>query len=284
MPLISVIVPSFNRAHTLPQAIQSVLVQTFEDWELIIVDDGSSDNTEKVLDPYLKDRRFSYYYQENKGVSAARNHGSSVAQGDYFMFLDSDDELEKDALSNFYNAINQSHFTDVFIAGLSLMKRNQVIDYHTKENQYNPTLPGTYIIKKEAFDQLGGFDENLSYSENTELFFRIDQIKVSKKLLSFISLKYHESAYGGSKNHLNKANSLAHILKKHDQYLSKHVKRLFNQIIGVSYLRLGNYIAARTYLRKAYSFSYLELKTLGRCVLAYFPFLARKIYPVIHEK
>ena len=98
----SIIIPTYNRADFLPKAIESVLAQTYTEWELIIVDDGSTDNTCEVISQY-KDERITYIYQENAERSAARNNGIAHAKGEYVCFLDSDDYY----LDNFLNDLNQ---------------------------------------------------------------------------------------------------------------------------------------------------------------------------------
>ena len=85
----SIIIPTYNRAAFLPKAIESVLAQTYTDWELIVVDDGSTDNTREVVAQY-NDERIIYIYQENAERSAARNNGISQAKGDFICFMDSD--------------------------------------------------------------------------------------------------------------------------------------------------------------------------------------------------
>lgn len=92
--MLSIIIPSFNRAHSLPAAIESVLNQTYDNWELIIIDDGSTDSTAGVIEKYKNDTRVRYYYQDNLGVSAARNLGATKARGKYLIFLDSDDSFK----------------------------------------------------------------------------------------------------------------------------------------------------------------------------------------------
>ena len=89
-PFFSIIIPTYNRAHLLPKAIESVLAQKFNNWELIIIDDGSTDDTEKLVRGYI-DSRIVYIYQTNAERSAARNNGISHARADYICFLDSDD-------------------------------------------------------------------------------------------------------------------------------------------------------------------------------------------------
>ena len=98
-PLISVIIPTYNRENIITRAIDSVIHQTYKNWELIIVDDGSKDKTEEVIKPYLKNHKVSYHYQKNKGVCEARNYGIKKAKGEYIAFLDSDDEFEENKLS-----------------------------------------------------------------------------------------------------------------------------------------------------------------------------------------
>lgn len=94
-PLVSIIVPCYNQAQFLPEALQSVWEQTYENWECIIVNDGSPDNTHEVAQEWLaKDKRFSYFKIKNGGVSKARNIGLSRSKGCYIQFLDADDTLE----------------------------------------------------------------------------------------------------------------------------------------------------------------------------------------------
>lgn len=91
MPKVSVVIPTYNRAKLVTQAIDSVLAQTYEDFEIIVVDDGSTDNTCEALEPYIREKKIRYIYQENLGEPGARNTGIRVAEGEYIAFLDSDD-------------------------------------------------------------------------------------------------------------------------------------------------------------------------------------------------
>lgn len=95
-PLVSVIIPCYNQAQFLPEALQSVLEQTYQNWECIIVNDGSPDNTHEVAQIWLaKDKRFKYIEKINGGLSSARNAGLDITNGSYIQFLDSDDILDK---------------------------------------------------------------------------------------------------------------------------------------------------------------------------------------------
>ena len=103
-PFFSIIVPTFNRASFLPIAIRSVLEQTFIDWELIIIDDGSTDETGSVVSKF-NDKRIQYFWQENQERSTARNNGVLKAKGEYICFLDSDDYFLPNHLQVFFNNI-----------------------------------------------------------------------------------------------------------------------------------------------------------------------------------
>lgn len=111
-PKTSIIIPTYNRAYIIQMAITSVLAQTDQDWELIIVDDGSTDNTKEVIEKY-NDNRIRYLFQKNAGVAAARNHGLLVAQGEWIAYLDSDNELLPQYLTVMHHNIAQ-HTDTVF--------------------------------------------------------------------------------------------------------------------------------------------------------------------------
>ena len=96
---ISIIIPCYNQAHFLDQALQSVLNQTYLNWECLLINDGSTDETEIISNKWIKkDSRFKYFYKENGGLSSARNFGLDNAEGDCIVFLDSDDCIEKNKL------------------------------------------------------------------------------------------------------------------------------------------------------------------------------------------
>lgn len=96
-PLVSIIIPAYNSASTIKKCINSLLAQSYDNIQILIIDDGSADDTCKIVSRLIeKDRRVCYYYQINKGVSAARNHGIDMAEGKYIIFVDADDWVEKD--------------------------------------------------------------------------------------------------------------------------------------------------------------------------------------------
>ncbi|MES2411561.1 MAG: glycosyltransferase, partial [Bacteroidota bacterium] len=111
--LVSIIIPCYNQAEFIEETLLSVFNQEYSQWECLLIDDGSTDNTEDIVNKWVeKDNRFSYYKKENKGVSEARNFGLDKAKGAFIQFLDSDDVLASDKLSLSMEAI-QKHQVDI---------------------------------------------------------------------------------------------------------------------------------------------------------------------------
>lgn len=143
--IFSIIIPTYNRAHMLPKTIESVINQTFSDWELIIVDDGSTDNTKVLIEEFIeKDARIKYIYQENAERSAARNNGIENASGEYICFLDSDDWYLENHLSRIYEEINKLEVDTLE----SFIFVNAIQD--TKHNQ-NPIISPVYSNNSDYF-------------------------------------------------------------------------------------------------------------------------------------
>lgn len=143
-PLVSIVIPIFNVEDYLPQCIDSVLNQAFTNFEVILIDDGSTDTSGQLCDNYAtKDNRIRVIHTSNNGVSIARNTGIHESKGEWICFVDSDDFVDPDFLSNFYLKGNDS---DVVIQGLEL--------YHNQENRYiNQVRVETKILEPEDFKQ-----------------------------------------------------------------------------------------------------------------------------------
>jgi len=121
---ISVIIPCYNQGQYLPEALGSVLQQTYVNWECIIVNDGSEDNTEQVALKYQeKDSRFKYLFQENKGLSGARNAGLRLAAGNFIQFLDADDYLGKNKFGVFVNRLSVNPELELLISNFVLFNQ-----------------------------------------------------------------------------------------------------------------------------------------------------------------
>lgn len=120
--LVSVIIPCYNQGKFLNETLESVYKQTYTDWECIVVDDGSTDNTREIAEQWAeKDVRFKYFYKDNSGVSSARNYGIEKAKGNYFQFLDSDDLLHKTKLEVSINEVKSNNDVTIVITNFKMI-------------------------------------------------------------------------------------------------------------------------------------------------------------------
>ena len=183
MPQITAILPTWNRAEWLEKSIQSVLDQTFGDFELVVVDDASTDSTAEIIERYSGKIR-TIVFSENRGVSAARNAAISTSDSEWIAFLDSDDfwhpdKLQKQIAQTKMRPACPLHFTD------EIWIRNGVRVNPKKKHQkkegwiFQPSLalclmaPSTVILRRELFEVHGLFDENLPVCEDYDLWLRL---------------------------------------------------------------------------------------------------------------
>ncbi|GEM_PF-1079588 len=276
--LISVIIPFYNSEATLARTIESVLDQEFENKEIILVNDGSIDASQAIAESHLENQFVKIINQRNQGVCTARNNGAKIANGQFLVFLDSDDTLEKGFLIEFLKLKDSFNNYDLIQFGIRIIKGDQVKEIYPKKGEYFPRIPGTFLIRKLFFNSLGGYDERLKFSENTEFFHRADLKDIRIINLDTISLNYHDSENGGSKNLQNMIDSNLIILNKHKDTLSSHTQRLYHQVIGVNQLRFRRFSEARFHLWKAYWLNPRKFKTFARFSISLWPWLARKIY------
>lgn len=168
--LVSIIVPCYKQAHYLSEALQSVLEQSYPNWECIIVNDGSPDNTELVAKEWLeKDGRFQYLYQKNVGLPSARNAGIKNSLGEFILPLDADDILHSDYLKKTIPVLKSnpslaivSCYTKFFTNKL----RNIVHELRPKGTNYvdlmfENKLVATSLYRKKCWEEVGGYDESM---------------------------------------------------------------------------------------------------------------------------
>ena len=133
-PTVSIILPTYNRAHTLRKAVDSILNQTYKDFELIVVDDGSTDDTYNLIKS-INDYRIVYVkHEKNKGAAAARNTGIKLAKGKYIAFQDSDDEWYSHKLEKQMEIIENNKLIDIVYSSFFLIKNGQKYLYPQKKN------------------------------------------------------------------------------------------------------------------------------------------------------
>ncbi len=181
-PLISVIIPTYNRAAFVLEAVESVYRQTFQDFELIVVDDGSTDGTAEVLKNYQN--HLIYRYQANQGVSSARNLGLQMASGKWVAFLDSDDLWLPRKLETQVRFFSQNPEAVICQTEEIWIRNGRRVNPQKKHRKFSgdifdPSLllclvsPSAVMIQRDLFDQEGCFDETLPACEDYDLWLRI---------------------------------------------------------------------------------------------------------------
>lgn len=185
-PVFSIIIPTYNRSGLILRAVESVFKQTFKNWELIIVDDGSTDNTADVIQPYLPDERIYYLKKENSGAPHSRNVGGERAKGDFLVFLDSDDAFRPTKLATEKSYIDEYGEGYCFYGGFrrfNIYNENfrEVIpkeekDLHEKLKIEKPIHAlSSVVIPRQIFYEVGGFDINFKARQEVDLFYRISK-------------------------------------------------------------------------------------------------------------
>jgi glycosyltransferase involved in cell wall biosynthesis len=194
--VVSIIIPTYNYEAFITATLDSVKNQTFTNWECLIIDDGSTDNTrQKVMEFVADDKRFKYFYQKNGGVSKARNYGIQQAQGEYIQFLDGDDLLQPNKILLQINEFNRMVKADIvysdfryFDDGNNNRLRHSLFD--EKPNNWLPQFSGSGkaivdylsksnfliisapIIKKKSLKKIGGFNEAMKGLEDRDFWMR----------------------------------------------------------------------------------------------------------------
>ncbi len=180
-PFFSVLLCTFNRAHLLPRALDSLLIQHETDWEALIIDDGSTDRTAEVVQPYLRQApNLHYVQQENRGLALSRNAGARLAKGKFLTFLDSDDWFAPDHLATRRKVIEQHPCANFLHGGVQIIGDPYVADRENPAVRVHLDqciIDATFVIRRRLFFRLGGFPA-LAYSAGNALFQRAVQAGV----------------------------------------------------------------------------------------------------------
>lgn len=223
MPKVSIVIPIYNAEKFISGTIESVIAQTYPDWEIIAVNDGSTDKTPEILSKYKKglSKKLQVITQENSGVSIARNKGISVARGKYVAFLDHDDLWMPEKLETQVKLLNSNKelglvYTDSYVIDergdvqkdtliKSIISKNILRIKVFRGNIFNELFCIDFIpllaamVRKEVFDKVGMFDTKYKISEDYDLFLKIAEIYP----IDFVEqplAKYRVHSGGGSKN------------------------------------------------------------------------------------
>lgn len=218
--MISIIIPVYNTSAYLDKCIESVVNQTFTDWECILVDDGSTDQSGNICDEWEeRESRIKVIHQNNSGVSVARNHGLSIAKGEFITFVDSDDWLDIDYLESLFSLLIKTG-ADLVLCGMIMEYSSGVQEMYipTSEEVFDLSSDNTdkFIALNDKFlfyppylklfnrriitDNSISFDKNYSYGE--DLLFNFQYLRYVQRIATLSNAKYHYRVF--SSNSLSK--------------------------------------------------------------------------------
>lgn len=279
-PEVSVIIPAYNCEKYIEKTVASVASQSFKDLEIIIVDDGSTDQTYETIENIAKnDTRIKLFSQKNGGASKARNKGINEASGNYIAILDSDDLWHEDKIKLQYEAITLNDVGMVSCHSVIIDKEEIPFGGYQRENLngycYEDLLVSNGIgngsvplILKECFDKVGLFDEDIRYCEDWDMWIRIAK---EYKLLTISEVLV---GYRRMESNLTRASDNAY--KYYLQTLSNHIKkdgdkRLYDegvQKLNYSLVVMGvidkNYLDSWRYLWKTFALNPVLFFKLGK--------------------
>ncbi len=258
---VSVIIPAHNYGCYINEAIRSVLDQTFKDFELIMVDDGSTDNTQEVVNSF-KDHRVKYIYQENRGVSAARNSGISAASGEYLAFLDADDIWLPQKLELQMRVMESAPlaglvYSDIFyfdsatgVLTESLFQtlngpppRGSVLERHVDEFFAHPS---TWLVRRSVFNRVGLFDETQISAEDEDMLFRIASYYEFEVVPLALAEARTHAEQESKKTEVHVTYFLQYLKKiEHSPMLNDHMRRRVRWCLAKYHFLMGIFLRKR---------------------------------------
>ncbi len=205
-PYFSVIITAYNRANLISRALNSLNSQTEKDFEAIIVDDGSTDDTYLTILPYLKsNRRITYIRQVHRGIAAAKNTGLWSATGRYVTFLDSDDEFNSSHLESRKRILMQNPLVKFVYGGTKILGNQYVpdrFDFTKKVNLNDCIIGGTFFIERSTAIALNGF-RNIQLGEDVDLFDRAKKEHINMMEVDRQTYVYHHETTDSVTNQLS---------------------------------------------------------------------------------
>lgn len=231
--LFSIVIPTYNRAYCLRTAIESVLNQRYSDFEVIVVDDCSTDETEALISSVQSDKLIYSKMAKNLGNAVARNKGVDLAKGDFICFLDSDDTLEPDFLSNLNSNVLEFPQTSFFWTGINLIQDGVKVGTRVWNPKFEtPSLDffrdlkiGTNYglsVNRAVFDSVGLFDENLKASVDRDFLLRLSQI-YNGRSIDLLLVNYTLSSKGSVRKDLkNQALAYMYLTTKYQTIIDSN--------------------------------------------------------------
>lgn len=311
--MISVVIPAYNRAEYLKDAIDGVIGQTYQDFEIIVVDDESKDNTKEVALAYKK--KVKYIFQKNKERGAARNNGIAHAKGDYVAFLDSDDFWLPEHLENCLKALEKNKDAAISFSNSYIFdKKGSIVSKIKSEASYGLPLgkivsnfssfgcnASSCLVKKQIFEKVGCFNETraLSGSEDWEMWVRIAGVaKFIPTNVYTAMIRFHTGKSSINPDSMARSMKLALDIVYKNVNLLPRIRDLEKKayscmftIAAINYYASGDCSTSRKYLKKAilvhpasvFDNKYIAYTFIRSLVGPKFSFYARKIKWTLHN-
>lgn len=264
MPTVSVVIPTFNRSSYLPRAVDSILQQTYEDLELVVVDDASTDDTSVIMDRYDDSRIVFVRHETNRGANVARNTGIETARGKYISFLDSDDEFHPRYLEKVISRFESCDSEDVagiFTSFQILEDGAPIKEVRARDGEietvemFRDGRVGTFscvTFDAKIFDEVGHLDETLVSCQDFDIYIRV--LKSHRMIgINEVLVDYYSHNENLSTDIERRVQGQRAILDKHSNTLSKELQAELHYAIADRLARLENLTEARSQLKKALS-------------------------------
>lgn len=289
-PLVSVIIPVYNRENLITKSVFSVLNQSYRNLEVIVIDDNSNDRTkERVLE--IKDSRLIYHRNRiNLGPSKSRNEGIKLSKGELVAFQDSDDEWYPEKVEKQINLIIKSSddtaavycgmeffdFQSGAKIGEDVRKFNFGENFRTGKNLYTPATV-TVMIKKSVLDEVGYFDDSLFAAEDTELAIRVSK-KYKYEFVNEALVKVTRNHKQLTENVKNYTLAKEIIFNKHKDYLSRGILFELCKEIANYYILKSDYLTAKKYLKYTFGYKFNATTIIQYLTLTIYPSLLYAAY------
>ena len=288
--LVSVILPTFNRADFIANSVKSLISQTYKNLEIIIVDDGSTDDTENIIKNF-KDERIKYIkLNENHGANYARNTGLKIAQGQFITFVDSDDEFKDVKIEEELKILSQNESTGLIYSWFYRCHNEDVKEEYKLSlepkfggNIFNELLYKNVIgnpsplIRKECFDKVGKFDENMQSCQDWEMWIRISKdynIEYLDKPLMKTTI--HVSQI--SSNIGYKIQGMEYIYKKYRSYFNNNKK------LSLFFRKIGNFYSLNNERKKSIEYYIQSIKVDPFIIHNYIHLIVISLSITFHHK
>lgn len=293
--VISVIIPLFNKAKTIERAVQSILRQTYQDFEIILVDDGSTDDSVSIV-ARIEDNRIKIIRQANGGVSSARNKGIQEAKGNFIALLDGDDEWHEDYLETQLNLTNDYPDCDVFVTNYQFKdergrltpttirnlpfkgERGELTNYFEVASSSHPPIHTiTIMVRRGVYETVGGFPIGVTLGEDLITWAKLScrcRIAYTRKVCATY---YFDSAAARIVNDKCPdrkdlvGESFKYLLAQNNIPKLKDTAALWHKMRMVMFLQFGNKDAARDEFKKICGYIHPGKKDIAWAIISYLP-------------